>query len=337
MKCGGSRRSGKGVFPSVLLSALREQRFGRMLLGVSGGADSLALLYACHAVRSELGADLFVAHYDHALRPNSSNDMLFVKKVAATLEVPFISERNQDAPPRSGSLEAFAREKRQEFFIRTARALRIDAVVLAHTQDDLIETVLMRILRGTGLSGLRGILPQRIIRGVTFIRPMLAVSRRDVEAYLKCLRVSWRNDPTNANTAFTRNKIRHGLVPYLKKSFGADGLHQLAALADTVGCDYEFLEKEAAAAMMSVCRMKGGRVHLDLTQWAKRPQALRRMVLRGAVEAVQGDTQALTLSHVKDMERLAGASFKKGDVALPHGVIVQKSGNILVFFLKSLS
>ncbi|MEI8012366.1 MAG: tRNA lysidine(34) synthetase TilS, partial [Candidatus Omnitrophota bacterium] len=121
----------------------------KVIAGVSGGADSVALLHLLYALRHDLSLHLTVAHYDHALRAGSSKDCAFVRKMTSSLGLDCVWERNTQPKPQGVSVEDFARQRRFDFFIRQANAVAADAVILAHTQDDLAETVLMRILRGT--------------------------------------------------------------------------------------------------------------------------------------------------------------------------------------------
>jgi tRNA(Ile)-lysidine synthase len=291
----------------------------RVLVGVSGGADSTALLFALYSLRHELALDLIVVHYDHALRPGSGKDRRFVQQMSRDLGLVCLSEKNPSQRPKGLSVEDFAREKRFDFFVRMARKTRADAVVLAHTQDDLAETVLMRILRGTGLSGLRGILPLRQISGIMFLRPMLEVTRVQVEAFLSRQKISYIDDPTNAGDAFLRNRIRHKLIPYITKGFSACIKEKLAELAFNASNDYDFIETALHRALDRTLKTDPHAVKIVLKTWKTYPQAIRRMVLREAMGRVTADEPSLSYRHTVLLEKTA-LKGKVSHLSLPSGL-----------------
>ncbi|MCX5710037.1 MAG: tRNA lysidine(34) synthetase TilS, partial [Candidatus Omnitrophica bacterium] len=218
----------------------------RILVGVSGGPDSTALLYALRSLGKQLDLKLFVAHLDHGLRKDSAQDARFVRDLAFKLKLPLISGRVR--VKKSGSLEESARKARFDFLLKTAKKFKADKIALGHNLDDQAETVLMRILRGTGLSGLSAILPKRVISGCEVIRPLIEVKRREIEAYLERNKIIPRRDPTNAQDIFLRNKIRNRLLPLLEKDYNANIKSILANLAESSGADYEYLDIAACRA-----------------------------------------------------------------------------------------
>src|SRR5690242_18818384 len=172
---------------------------GRVLVGVSGGPDSTALLVALH----EEGRDVVAAHYDHALRDGSDAVAMQVARLCERLGVELVTERRREPLPK-GSLQAGARALRYAFLERALRMTRADVVVTAHTADDLVEGVILHLLRGCGLAGFRG-MPAR--RG-PFVRPMLGVWRRDVMAFLAARGIQAYEDPANVDPRFARVRIR---------------------------------------------------------------------------------------------------------------------------------
>jgi tRNA(Ile)-lysidine synthase len=290
----------------------------RILVGVSGGADSTALLHLLHSLRYELALDLIVVHYDHALRPGSGKDLRFVGEMSADLGLTFLSEKNRVKCPKGSSVEDFARGRRFDFFVRMAKKTGADAVVLAHTQDDLAETVLMRILRGTGLSGLRSILPQRRISGIVFLRPMLDMTRVQVESFLVGKKIKYVDDPTNAGDDFLRNRIRHKLIPYITKEFSVSVKEKLAELAFNASIDYDFIETSLQKALDRTLTTAPHAVKITLKTWKSYPQAIRRMVLREAVERMTGVQGGLSYQHALLLEKTA-LKGKKSRISLPLG------------------
>ncbi len=184
-----------------------------VLVAVSGGADSIGLLHALRVLSEEYRLQLSVVHVDHGLRPDSGDDAVFVDTLARSLGLPVAIERI--AVPGGGSLEASARQARYAALRRQAARLGADRVALGHTADDQAETVLMRLLEGAGPRGLAGIPPVRDL----FIRPLIETRRSEVVAELARAGLAWREDPSNRDPQFKRNRIRHELLPLLAASY----------------------------------------------------------------------------------------------------------------------
>ncbi len=221
------------------------KRGDTVVLGVSGGADSMALLEVFDKIRHAWGLQVIVCHVNHGLRKSADADERFVKKICDQRGIPCHCVRiTMPAKPKD-SIEQLAREKRFAALIKTAKKLNADAVALAHHQNDLAETVLMRIIRGSGLQGLQAILPKRRINGTLFIRPLIHQTREDIEKFLTQEGVSYRNDPTNSDLKFFRNKIRHQLMNCLRTKYNPKIQEALAGLAETASIDYGFLQQEA--------------------------------------------------------------------------------------------
>lgn len=202
-----------------------------IVVAVSGGADSVALL---RTLRTEFGGSLHVAHLNHGLRGQESDaDAAFVAGLAERLGVPATVEfRDVRALAAGGNLEAAARRIRYDWLSTVAASVDADAIATGHTADDQAETVLFRLLRGSGLRGLRGIARQRSLgHSVRLIRPLLDVRHCEVETYLAGLSQQWRTDESNADRRLTRNRIRHDLLPKLAGEYNPRVVEMLARLA----------------------------------------------------------------------------------------------------------
>ena len=223
---------------------------GRGVVAVSGGADSVALLAA---LREAGGADrLTVAHLNHALRgPASDADAAFVVSLSAALGVAHRIETIDVAALAAGrNLEATARRVRYDFLARVAGEVGAAWVATGHTLDDQAETVLHRLIRGTGVGGLRGIAAVReLVPGIALVRPMLGVGRADVVEHLCAAGLAWREDESNRDPAFTRNRIRHELLPLLR-TFNPAVADVLGRLAEQAG-ERAAEEESAAAALLA--------------------------------------------------------------------------------------
>ena len=214
-----------------------------VLVGVSGGADSVALLHTLLAVRSRLSLTLHVLHVHHGLRPEADEEAAFVESLGRRLSVPVSVERVQVPSAPGESLEAHARAERYAAFRKWAGALDASKIALAHTADDQAETVLMRLLEGAGPRGLAGIPP---VRG-RFIRPLIEVRRGELETELERAGLSWVEDPSNRDLKFLRNRIRHDLLPFLAGAYNpkiTEALCRAAALARALVQDVEALARQ---------------------------------------------------------------------------------------------
>lgn len=301
----------------------------KVVVGVSGGPDSVALLYSLNSLKKELRLKLEVAHLDHMLRKDSAGDMAFVESLAQRLKLPVITAQiNLKALAKQGSLEEIARNARLGFLFRVARQVGADKIALGHNLDDQAETVLMRILRGAGLYGLSGILPKRSISGYQVIRPLLEVRRSQIEAFLKKRGIKPRRDISNDQDLYFRNKIRNRLLPFLEEGYNKNIKKTLANMAETAGQDYAFLNQLAAKKM----KPSGGKI--DLKEFSRLHPALQRLILRLMIKRLKGDTRAINLQHIREIEDLVCLRPPGSVVDLPKGVSVVKRKNSLSFYRK---
>jgi tRNA(Ile)-lysidine synthase len=302
-------------------------RGDRVLVAVSGGADSLCLLYLLRALSRILGFKLQIAHLDHMLRKDSAGDAEFVKRLGAKLGIPvIIGKINVRRLAKKGSLEEIARKARLEFLIKNARNIKAQKIALAHNLDDQAETVLMRILRGTGLYGLAGILPKRKLYAFTFIRPLIRVQREEIERFLKRKKITPRIDKTNFQDIYFRNKLRHKLIPLLKKEYNPAIKAALSNMAEGIAFDYDYLNRQA----LRLVKEKRNRV--NTAKFLKLHPALQRLILRLNISRLQGSTRRITFTHIKEIEDLIANRPLNSIVDLPKGIsVIKKSKNILFY------
>lgn len=298
----------------------------KIIVAVSGGPDSVALLYLLNALKSEFNFSLHVAHLDHMLRPDSDKDRVFVKELAEKLKLPFTSAKiNIKELSKRGSIEEIARNARLGFFFKVAKENNAKKIALGHNFDDQAETVLMRILRGTGLLGLSGILPKRDICGFQIIRPLLEARRGQIELYLKKKKIRPRIDKSNLEDIYFRNKIRNKLLPLLERNYNKNIRQVLCNIAGTAGCDYDFLLKKAGKSV------RGSKRTIDLSKFSKLHPALQRLALRQMIARLKGNTRKITFQHIKEIEELVAFRPVGSIVNLPGGVSVTKRKNRLTF------
>lgn len=244
------------VNPAVLGTVDRfstDQRLFRgvqaILAGVSGGPDSVALLLVLAELSRQRGFGLTVAHFDHQLRPDSADDLAWVAELCASLDVAFLSGEGdvRDTARRQRlGIEETARRMRYQFLSFVAGEKRIDTVATGHTADDQAETVLMHMLRGSGVRGIRGIRPVSKVPGGSqrLVRPLLCLTRDETRAICQEAGITPRHDVSNADVSFARNRVRHDLLPVLE-SFNPAVRSALTGLAESAASVFERVEREA--------------------------------------------------------------------------------------------
>jgi tRNA(Ile)-lysidine synthase len=289
---------------------------GLVLVGVSGGADSMALLAALNALRHDLGISLRAVHFNHRVRREALNDERFVVDSCRQLNIPLTVGRRPGGKIPHLS-EDDARQMRFKFFIKESKCSKAQAIALAHTRNDLAETVLMRLMRGSGLYGLRAILPQRIINGVKFVRPLMGVNRCDVEDYLKLKKMSYCTDNTNQQKVYERNRVRLDLLPRMAKEYNPQIINTLADLASTAAEDYEFLLMHARKQFDKMVIVSGKKITLELKNAGRQHPAILRLIFRQMVEHLSKDPVGLSFEHIHALEHLV-ALKGEGRLDLPH-------------------
>jgi tRNA(Ile)-lysidine synthase len=300
-----------------------------ILIGISGGPDSVCLLYILNSLKQDLKLKLHAVHIDHMLRDDSKKDLKYVQDLCTRLKIPLKSARiNIRSLAQKGSLEEVARNARLNFFFKTAKIIKADAIALGHNLDDQAETVLMRILRGSGLSGLSGILPKRNILGFQVIRPLIEVKRKEIEAFLRKRRIKARIDSTNSENIYFRNRIRHKLLPLLENKYSPNIKELLANMAESVALDYDYLAQTTNKIS------KNSKTRFSLDKLDSLHPALKRLIFRSAIAALKGDTRRLTFQHVREIEDLLLSRPSGSIVNLPRNVCARKKKNYLEFYLK---
>ncbi len=285
-----------------------------VLLAVSGGADSVALLLAMKALKNSGEGRLSVAHLNHQLRgPESEADQAFVVELCRELQVPCQTARAD--PDRLQSvggdgLEAAARRLRYEFLQQTAEKIGARYVVTAHTGDDQAETILHRVLRGTGIGGLAGMVRTRPLGpAVTLIRPLLGFRRSDLLGYLDRLKQPYRRDSSNEDLRFTRNRIRRQLLPLLAEQYNPDvvgALLRLGSLAAGAQSVVDEIVQNLAAESVSV--ESAGSVRIDTAALTGQPRYVIRELLIATWRRQNWPLQAMGLTEWNLLAQMTATS-----------------------------
>jgi len=261
----------------------------KILIACSGGPDSVALFYLLRTLAPQYGWKIGLVHFNHQLRPHAAQeDEKFVRGLAKKSHIPFYSGTGNvklEAQKTRTSIEECARKMRYDFLLRTAKVQKIPAIALAHTQDDQAETVLMRMIQGTGLRGLQGIREKVKTGKVTLVRPLLGFTKKELLSYLAEQRISYRSDQTNDLSRFVRNRIRLELIPKLRRSFNPRVVEALSRIPAIVAQENSLIAELEAKAWRKVFRKKSAR-RLDLSRsvFLKFPPALQFRVIEKALK-----------------------------------------------------
>jgi tRNA(Ile)-lysidine synthase len=296
----------------------------RVLVGVSGGADSTALLLCLHRLAPEARLSLVAGHLNHQLRgAEADEDERFVGALCTDLGLSLVSEKTDVsglAARRKLNLEDAARRARYDFLRRTAEKLDCRKIAVGHNLNDQAESVLIRFLRGSGPDGLSGIHP--VLDGLV-IRPLLECSRAEIEAYLQSRGRSHREDSSNMELKLRRNRVRHELIPYLEQHFNPRLLEALARSATRARDIAQYLDLEAGAALEGIKKAAGpDSVILSVKGLADLPAVIRSGVIRRAVRECRGSLAGISDLHVREVARLAASRHSGHSIDLPGGLAV---------------
>lgn len=274
----------------------------RIGIGVSGGADSVALLDAVAAQWKPV-----VLHFDHAMRPGSENDRIFVDELAKDRELDVYHERSQ----KEIRGEENARKARYDFFERSAEKFSLAAILTAHTADDQAETILFRFLRGTGLRGLAGIPPARGI----YLRPLLSVRRDDVMRYIAARNLEYREDPSNSSLVFARNRMRHQILPFLKEHANPQLIEAVLRTSEILRGENDFLDG-LARHELDTAVMVDSRIVLERDRLEKMHPALRGRVIHEALVRLGAPVTFETVDLVQDVAVTGGRADLSGSFSV---------------------
>ena len=333
-------------FPRLLLVDWRKLRLPTsgetVVVAVSGGADSTALLLAIEELktRNKLFVDVCVAHLDHGLRKSSSKDAKWVRELATKLGFRSVIGRSkvaENAAESSDNLEQAAREARYAFLERTAKKVSANYVLTAHTMDDQAETVLLRLMRGSagaGLGGMESLRPLAKNSSIKLARPILWARRIETEDYCRLRRIDFLTDEMNDDQKFARVKVRKQLLP-LMQSFNNRIVEALSRTAAQLREDGAVLFNNSDAllqqASLSNVENETKPPALDVKVLSKAPPALRRRALRQWLSEARGGTRRLEMVHLSAVEKLLEGTAGGRVVELPGGGRVSRRQHRLVF------
>jgi tRNA(Ile)-lysidine synthase len=298
----------------------------KLVVAVSGGADSVCLLHILANLQEELKLKLHIAHLNHQLRgADSDADADYVADLARRLKIPATIEKRDvkgyQARERL-SLEEAAREVRYRFLAELAKSIGAERGAAGHTKDDQIETILMHLIRGSGTRGMRGLQPatfwQSGVYSLTIIRPLLELSHQETEGYCRQHRLMPRLDASNLSLSPLRNRVRQQLLPLLE-SYNPAIAEALLRTGRIAADDITFLDEQITRLWKKVARQEGKTIILDKAGFDQLPPALKRYLLRAAVERLLGSAKDVEMRHIEEMMSLASKAAGKR-LSLPGGL-----------------
>ena len=295
----------------------------RVLVAVSGGPDSVALFHLLWELREELRIQLVIAHYHHELRGRDADmDEQLARQMAEKFKVEFIAGRAEPEwwKKLKGSIEELARNMRYEFLVKSAIETKASKIALGHNADDQAESVLINLLRGSGLLGLAGMPPVRD----RFIRPLIEVSRKEILDYCWDRGLAFRVDRTNRDKRFLRNRIRSELIPMLK-TFNPSIVSALVKTSELLREDEKILEEHSKKAFSRLAKIQPGQINFSMKEFMLEPASIRRRLVRLAIQKLKKDLRRIEALHIFEMEELMYSGKASFALDMPERIKIFKS------------
>ncbi|CEI74229.1 MULTISPECIES: tRNA lysidine(34) synthetase TilS [Romboutsia] len=309
----------------------------KIVLGLSGGPDSVCLLHILYRLKEKLDIEVYAAHLNHQIRGiEAQKDALYITQLCENLGVTSFV-KSIDVPKyckENGlSVEEGARKLRYEMFEEIKQKTKSNKIAIGHNLNDQAETILMRIMRGTGLQGLRGI---EYIRDNNIIRPILDIDRKDIEAYCEEYELNPRIDHTNLETIYTRNKIRLELIPYMKDNFNPNVIESIVRMSNSLKTDSDYIQEESEIKFKEVSNLQEDACEIDIQKYSKLHDAIKVRVLRKGIKHILGDTNFVDQKHIEDIMQLEDNKKIDKMITLPRGIFAYRRKNTILLINKEI-
>jgi tRNA(Ile)-lysidine synthase len=308
----------------------------RIVVALSGGPDSTALLAVLAPIAKDLDLSLIVAHFNHGLRGvESDEDEKFSRDLSEQMGLAFVSGKMDKKRGKKGiSPEDFYRRQRYDFLNKISEDYQAQKIALGHNLQDQAETVLLNILRGSGLEGLKGFLP---MRDGKFIRPLIEISRQEIISFLNEAGIQYCQDSSNEKKRYLRNQIRSELIPYLKEKFNPKIEKNLAQMAEILRLEDEFIRRHVDEVLKSsFIKRQQNRILLKIAYINELPPAIRLRLFKTILESLNPAKNGFSFSHIKFLDNLAQKCESGKRIDLPLGIEVRREYDYLILEAKKV-
>ena len=291
--------------PALLINLIKDG--DKIVLGVSGGPDSICMLDMMRELKEEknINFEIYVAHVNHMIREEAIEDEKYVQNYCLKHNIKFFVKRvdvQKIANDKKIGTEEAGRKVRYDFFEEVLQKTGSNKIAIAHNKNDKIETIIMHLLRGSGLSGLKGIEP---IRDNKYIRPLLECERTEIEQYCEDKKLNPRIDKTNFENEYTRNKIRNIVIPYIKKEFNPNIIQTLSRLSDLAADESNYIELQTQKAFEKILIAKEKeQITLNLKEFNKQDKVIKNRLILYTTKELMGSTQGIEKIHIEDIIKL---------------------------------
>lgn len=276
-----------------------------IVLGISGGPDSICMLYILNSLKKDLNFNIYVAHINHMLRENAKLDEEYVKNTCEKLNIPVYIKHikiKEIAEKEKRGIEETGRKVRYEFFEEILRKTNSNKIATAHNLNDSIETIILNIIRGTGISGLAGIEP---IRENKFIRPLIECERKEIEEYCNLDKLEPRIDESNYENKYNRNKIRNICIPYLQKELNSNVIKNISRLSEIANEEQKYIEKNVEKSFNKICiENTENKIILDIKMFVKEELVIKRRLILYTINKLIGTTINIEKINIDDIIKL---------------------------------
>lgn len=308
-----------------------------IIVGLSGGPDSVCLLHVLSGLRESMGIKVYAAHLNHQIRGiEAHRDALYVSELCRKEDIPcFIKSVDVPSYCRDNgySLEEGARKVRYDMFFEIKKNIGANKIAIGHNMNDQAETVLMRLMRGTGLQGLRGI---EYTREDGIIRPLLDVERSEIEAYCEEHSLDPKIDKTNLESIYSRNRIRLELIPYMKEHFNPGVIESVVRMSNSLKNDGDYIDSEAEKIYRDISEKTNDGIEISVPECTELHQAILSRVIRYSIRDVLGDTNFVDMKHIYDVEELFEDSKNNKMLNLPRGLFVYRKDDVVIFTMNEI-
>lgn len=308
----------------------------KVVLGVSGGADSVCLFFVLLELREVYQLELHVVHVNHLIRGEEADaDQEYVEKICKENNVPFHlvkEDVKRYAKEQHLSEEEAGRDIRYQAFEQVREKYNCDVIAVAHNSNDCAETMLFQLVRGSGLTGLTGIKTKRDL----IIRPLLSVTRAEIEQYLGERGIPYQTDATNLQTEYTRNKIRLHVLPYLEKNINSQAISHIVKSTQMLKEVEEFIEKQTNICYNSLVQCNDGRYYFDREEFLKEDIVIRKTVVREILHNLSGQLKDIESIHIEDICALASKGVGK-KIDLPYDIVAYNDYKNLILTSSKVS